>query len=77
MRDYYANVTIKKKKRLELLNYTGHVMIPRIVLVVITAYWALGLAKYNNPEMTLEQILSPIVINNNNNNNNKRVYFKL
>ena len=43
----------RRIKRLGLLDHMGHVIIPRIALSFVAIFWIIGLAKYNNPDLSL------------------------
>ena len=58
MKEYYANATIKKKKRLELMDKIGNLYIPRAVFAFVASFWIIGLTKNSNPEFTLTDILT-------------------
>ena len=58
MKEYYSNVTINKKKRLDLLDKIGNRYIPRVVFAFVVAFWTIGLTKNSNPELTLTGVLT-------------------
>ena len=58
LKEYYTNVTIKKRKRLALMDKIGNVYIPRAVLAFVASFWIIGLAKNSNPELTLAGVLT-------------------
>ena len=39
----------------------GNIYIPRIVFIFVTSFWLIGLTKYNDPDLSLgDVIISPI-----------------
>ena len=57
LKEYYSNVTINKKKRLELMDRIGNLYIPRAVFAFVASFWIIGLTKNSNPEFTLTDVL--------------------
>ena len=58
LEEYYSNVTIRKKKRLALMDKIGNIYIPRAVLTFVASFWIIGLTKNSNPELTLAGVLT-------------------
>ena len=49
LRDFYENTRTKNQKRLEMTNYVGMVLIPRLAFIFVAGFWTLGLLNYNFP----------------------------